>query len=257
MLFSKPDWEDWAFAREVHLKFAAKPGASHIASAFALAHLSALLRQQTITSVMEFGSGIGTITYLLLRRLPPGVRIVCAERDEWCRGQFEANLPPRERGRIELLPYGRPKVEEIFDLVIIDGPTNTQNCGLGSGSLCFFEGTRTDTRNAIAQNLTEAGLHIDFRGYFNDAGRWQLRWAVTRFGFSRPQLARKRKGCWMGQPGELQHPTQINRPPTWRRNSGRHRPGHASAHALARQQCPGRCLGAAPTKDVGRSSPGG
>src|SRR5688500_12813309 len=105
----KPTAQDWLVAGKVYARFRVKRGSGHIATLFALAHLATLLRQQPVKSVIEFGRGIGTITYLLIGRLPRDVRIVCAERDAWCRDRFEENIPAKERSRITLIPEGRPE----------------------------------------------------------------------------------------------------------------------------------------------------
>lgn len=62
VLSFRPNEEDWAVAESVHTRFLARPGAGHIASPYALAHLAAILRQAEINSVVEFGAGIGTLT---------------------------------------------------------------------------------------------------------------------------------------------------------------------------------------------------
>lgn len=193
-----PNDEDWKLAREVHSLFKAKPGSDHIASDFALAHFSALVRVHPVKSVLEFGAGIGTMTYLLLSRLPDA-RIVCAERNEWCREQFEANIPADWRPRVTLLPVGRPRIDEVFDLAIVDGPVSRKCMFLRAGSFCFGEGNRGVAKREILDALSKDGMTCDVTMFQNDAGPWKLRWQMTRFGFKRPMLKRKKKGCWIGR----------------------------------------------------------
>jgi hypothetical protein len=192
----KPGPEDWDLAREVHSLFAAKIGATHIATMFALAHLSALLRQRPSASVLEFGSGIGTITYLLLRRLPRDVRVVCAERNEWCRQQFEANIPRSERDRVNLIPEGRPDLQEAFDLVVIDGPVSHGAAFAREGTLIFVEGTREKTWSSVEADLAALGLACLLTHY--PAEGFGIRWRRSRFGITLPRLE-KAKGCAIGE----------------------------------------------------------
>jgi predicted O-methyltransferase YrrM len=141
-----PAAEDWRLAREVYSHFESKLGSEHIAGESTLAHLSALLRTRTINSVLEFGSGIGTITYLLLKRLHQEARIVVTERHEWCRQQFDQNIPAAERTRVELFPEGRPEISDPFDLVIIDGPVS-------AGARFVREGFRLSRRRHPAAHM--------------------------------------------------------------------------------------------------------
>jgi hypothetical protein len=185
--------DDRALARRVHSVFAAKPGAKHIASEFALAHLAAVLRQHSIHSVLEFGSGIGTITYLLLNTLPPTARVVCAERDEWCRSQFANNIPADLQSRITLFPESRPKISGTFDLIVIDGPTGV--CGVRDGSIIFAEGGRTTDRMTLQKYAVTLGLTCEFTHYPQPG--YRIRWRMSRLGISLPRI-RPRKGCWIG-----------------------------------------------------------
>jgi predicted O-methyltransferase YrrM len=63
----EPSEADWAFAKSIRDEFKRKPGSQHIASEFALAYLSALLNKVKPDSVLEFGAGIGTVTYFLMK----------------------------------------------------------------------------------------------------------------------------------------------------------------------------------------------
>jgi hypothetical protein len=193
----KPTGDDWHTAKEVHGLFAARSGSDHIASVFSLAHLCALVRARPLRDVLEFGSGIGTITYLLLRMLP-SAEIMCAERAPWCREQFERNLPTAWRSRVTLLAEGRPRIQQMVDLVVIDGPAPRHLCGVRDGTLLFIEGERSRTRERLAQTLADSGLKGDLRVYPNPVGPWKLSWRRKGFGFRVPRLARNKRGCWIG-----------------------------------------------------------
>jgi hypothetical protein len=169
----EPDADDWRIAREVYRLFAAKPGSKYIAGEFGLAHLAALLRVRPLESVVEFGSGIGTITHLLLTVLPPAARIVCTERDAWCREQFAANLPRDQLSRVQLLPEAEPELSETFDLVIIDGPVTPGSAFLRPGTICFAEGGRGKACREIVEALAQRRLACRFQRY---APPWWRSW---------------------------------------------------------------------------------
>lgn len=193
----QPSRDDWRVAHEVHAKFAAKHGSDHIATEFALAHLAALVRTNKIESVLEFGSGIGTITYLLLKLLPPETKIVCAERNAWCREQFQLNIPAAQRERVNLLPEARPKIEGTFDLVVIDGPVTDGAAFLHIGSLCFLEGSRQETWAQVDESIKQLGLRCAMTPSYN--WRTKIKWTPTRFRIPRPQFRKfRKKGCWVG-----------------------------------------------------------
>jgi predicted O-methyltransferase YrrM len=113
------DW--WDIAKNIFARFLARPGADHIASPYALAHLAAILRQADINSVVEFGAGIGTVTYLRLTHPSPSSRtVVTPENNAFCLEQLQRNIPAEFKSRLTVLsglrqPNGR------FDLAIIDG----------------------------------------------------------------------------------------------------------------------------------------
>jgi len=192
-LVIQPTREDWRLAREVHSHFRARPGSQHIATAFALAHLAALLRVLPVKSVLEFGAGIGTITFLLQERLPADGRIVCAERNAWCREQFAINIP--QSPRVALIPEGRPHLTDPFDLVIIDGPITPGAQYVRAGTACFVEGNRNGPWSMFADGLSAQGLVCHRTNY--PAKGFRIRWRMSRLGLNLPRL-RRTKGCWIG-----------------------------------------------------------
>jgi hypothetical protein len=195
-LVIRPTSEDWRLAREIRSRFAGKPGSDHIAKLSGLAHLVALLRNRPIKSALEFGSGIGTITFLLLERLPRDARIVCTERNEWCRQQFEHNIPASERHRVELLPEGRPEIEEEFDLVVIDGPASHGARYVREGTICFVEGNRKETWSGISAAMAGRALSCSLTYY--PGASWKIVWRPSRFGFSLPRKITRTIGCSIG-----------------------------------------------------------
>lgn len=188
-MFIYPNSADWRYAREVHRRFAVRAGSAHIATAGALAYLAATLRQCPINSVLEFGAGIGTITYLLLS-IPPDIRtVVSAEKNQFCIDQLRQNIPAALWSRLTLISDGAPPTDSRFDLVIIDGkiPKCSDYSFLREGLVCFVEGNRGKARSEIesvarTKDLTCSFVRLPPRGMI------LIRWHPTRFGFSRPHL---------------------------------------------------------------------
>jgi predicted O-methyltransferase YrrM len=87
-----PDLGDWLTAYRVHRRFASRLGAKHIATRRALVCLSTVVRKHQPKAVLEFGTGIGTITYLLLSASPE-LNVVGVEADPFCLEQLERNIP--------------------------------------------------------------------------------------------------------------------------------------------------------------------
>jgi hypothetical protein len=178
-------------AAEVHRLFSAKPHSEHIASEFALAHLAAILRTGEITSVLEFGAGIGTVTYLVLSRVPHA-RVHCTEHNALCLSELAANLPPKMRERLTIHASADTVPAEPFDLLIIDGKVSGANY-VRPGSIYFVEGHRSQARVWLSDELNRRGLTCRFRKH---PGPPKISWGVTRMQIPVPIM--KRRGCWVG-----------------------------------------------------------
>ena len=203
----QPNDADWQLAKSVSDEFSSKPGAQYIAKKFAMAYLSALLREIKPASVLEIGAGIGTITDLLLRH-PDRPRDVTATEDHpFCLEQFALNVPQAaaEGCRLltdqDLLDADR----DSFDLVVIDAAVSDANYALfKSGTICFVEGARGATRREMNSALEARNLTCDFvnynRGmrYFSFSLRKDLETGKTLPKF---RFRNIRKGCWVGTVG--------------------------------------------------------
>ena len=203
-----PTVEDETLALEIYRKFRRRPGAERIASAFALAHLAAILRQRRPRSVLEIGAGIGTVTALLLEH-PSGVdRVVATENHPFCLEQLECNLDPGSRGRLRLVETEESfaEVEGPFDLLIIDGNWNWPAVAerLREGAVCFAEGQRRWEREALDVALRRHRLGCAFDGHiqgYRFVLDWRFRSPARRIApLPRLRLGRRPvKGCWIGE----------------------------------------------------------
>ena len=187
--------DDWRLARDIHKRFSWKTGSKHIATKFALAHLSAVLRTTEIRSVLEFGAGIGTISYLLLNELPNDVQVECTEHSDFCRSQLSHNIPSSLYERLIIHETKQPMLKNQFDLVIIDGSVSRDTGFFADGSICFVEGNRRGIVDRIQRSLAERGLTCHFVNYMP---RRKIAWRLTRFYIPRTVL-KPVKGCWISR----------------------------------------------------------
>ena len=202
-----PTDADWALAREVHGAFAPKPGARHIASAFALAHLSAVLNSERPDSVLEFGAGIGTITHFLLQHPSQVTRVTATEENQFCIQQLAKNIGARFAGRYELVTEvgGLSANNSHYDLVVFDGLLEPDQYKVVTlGTTCFVEGSRTSTRRELNEQLASRGLNCPFVNY--NRGTRYLNFYMREdpeTGRRRPKFKFRKvlKGCWVGKVG--------------------------------------------------------
>ena len=199
-----PSEADWELARSVGNEFRPKPGSEYIASDFALAHLSAVLNAIRPDSVLEFGAGIGTITYFLMKHPVSIGHLTTIENHPFCLAQFAANIPAEFEDRYEL-------VNEIgdvapgarrYDLVIVDHTVGKEGCALfEQGVVCFVEGARGKTRQLFNAELGERGLRCDLTNYDRERRNFSLSIEhCARSGLPYPKIRFPRtiKGCGIG-----------------------------------------------------------
>lgn len=202
----KPNDDDWTVADQVFRRFHALPGSRHIASRYALAHLAAVLRQNEIRSAVEFGAGIGTITYLLLTYPTPMRTVVSTEPNAFCLEQLDRNLPADLHARLTVISDGAlPKGD--FDLAVIDGKISTAEYKtlLRPGLVCFVEGGRLPQRDNVRRIVAENGLRCDLK-HHADRHLPHLQWqkVVIRLYWPRlkipslSQLFGRKSGCTIG-----------------------------------------------------------
>jgi hypothetical protein len=198
----EPKFEDWKVAKEVYRLFSHKPGSAHIASELTLAHLAVLVRTRPINSVIEFGAGIGTVTYLLLSRLPEDRTVVSIEHNTYCLEHLMHNIPPEMRQGWSIRHPRDINGSERFDLLIADGKhakDRTSDC-LQIGGVCFVDGDRAKTRATIETGLAERGLTCAFVYHSHRSRRFEWRRTVSGFPYPRVNLSLSpTRGCWIGE----------------------------------------------------------
>ena len=198
--------EDEAFARKFFSDYNRKPGSERIASEFAIAHLSALLRQIKPASVIEHGAGIGTMTHALLAHPANIAEVITTENNDFCLQQLAVNIPAELSDRLQVVSNPddlKPLIKQC-DLVIFDGGSvsNDELAFIGKGSVCFIEGSRSYTTNKINEKLKKDGLICHFKNYHQGYRYFALSW------YTHPMTGKKkrkfrfrklRKGFKLGQ----------------------------------------------------------
>jgi protein-L-isoaspartate O-methyltransferase len=169
-----PDADDLALARVIYGMFSVRDHARHIASEYALAHLSALLKIVRPRRTLEIGAGIGTMTLALLDA--PENEIVAHEPVDVFRDEFRKNIG--HDPRVALVHQLRD-VDGPFDLVVLDGGHSQRLFRLiDPGTWIFVEGKRTVQRSIMVDRLMWRNMVLPMTEY-------------------RPPF--QKKGCWIGR----------------------------------------------------------
>ena len=103
---------------EIHTKYAKQIGSDQIATKLALSKISEYIELNVPESVLEIGSGIGTITDLLIRRLQKA-DILCYEVNLFCLEQLKKNVSSSRIVIIDNLSELQ-KINRHIDFIIID-----------------------------------------------------------------------------------------------------------------------------------------
>jgi predicted O-methyltransferase YrrM len=144
-------------AEQIHSRFKARPGSEHIASAEAIARLQNIVRTYHPRSVLEIGSGIGTLrlrivdTYRALGL--DDYQFVTVENNAFCAQQLRANLA-RELHHLRMIDDIGGLADDRFDLIIVDGGADRDGRVvelLAAGGIVFVEGFRASQRCLIAR----------------------------------------------------------------------------------------------------------
>lgn len=199
-----PTGEDHETGSALHRLFASRPGAEHIASEFALAHLSCLLNAAKPHTVLEMGAGIGTLTYLLLTHPRRPELIVSVEDNEYCIDQFTYNLPIQLRAGHSLTTDVQTAREHAshFDVVIFDAENQAEEACefLEANTIVFVEGSRKHQRAAIQSQLRDRNLTCNFNRYI--PGHRLIAYSKTgkapRIPCTNYRIWRRTKGCHTG-----------------------------------------------------------
>ena len=202
-------------ALAIHARFSALPGSEQIATLFAIAGLQWWLRRTRPRYVAEWGTGIGTLTDVILSSQPlcfvwsyePDERFIEAAKENVRMGI----------DRIQWLDRPWPEMRYwpgLFDMLVIDGSPSRTWIPLNQGAIVFVEGGRRDQRRQLEKRFgtvrrwcraewkpkdRSKGFHI----YLLDPLPWHQMWfAMVRFREWMMDL----RARWRGEPiGKRQH----------------------------------------------------
>jgi hypothetical protein len=106
-------------AEENYDFFVNKEGATEIATREALRIIENLIIKENPSYIVEIGSGIGTITRLLLMK-SPSAKLICLEKSLWCVDRFKENLQSSTAIIFNSLQDLIESIEVPVDLIIVD-----------------------------------------------------------------------------------------------------------------------------------------
>jgi precorrin-6B methylase 2 len=192
---TKSDY-DVSLAKTIHGEFKRKPGSGRIASEFSLYHLSRLIRLRRPKVVLEIGSGIGTVSQLVLAHPERVQTLFSIEQEPFCRAAINENLTVHESQKWILLRSPSELPANIrFDLIIFDGNRYDRTIFqfLGSETAIFVDGMRRMTRDELTANCQQNGLNLRLHHY---KGRWRIGFRGIKN--ARLRLVLKRDQCHLG-----------------------------------------------------------
>ncbi|NAS29825.1 hypothetical protein GTQ40_02470 [Flavobacteriaceae bacterium R38] len=147
--------KSYNIAVEAYKKFSGVEGNQHIASEYALKIILNLISKFKVNSVLELGTGIGTIPYTVLeyaKEKRERIAYTCTEANEFCLSQLEGNLGAYYE-KIELKNNLTVLQDNtFFDLIIVDSSDENLEAikkFCKPHSIIFVEGYRMSQVNII------------------------------------------------------------------------------------------------------------
>ena len=200
-LFRSPSVWDFEFGKWFYEKYKKMPGSQHIATDRALAYLSACLTIFKPKTVLELGSGIGTMTDAMLMHPYRPNLLYAIEQNNFCQNALRSNLSHHDRSCWQLITtieeLSAANITEKIDMYVGDGGfyLAEEMAGAHLGTVFFAEGDRKRLRSIFADNL-HAEWHVEWQE-FGESHKWALR-RIWRLHLPCPKRVRL-KGCWIGQ----------------------------------------------------------
>lgn len=158
---------------KIHEKYAKQIGSDQIATKLALNVISEHIELTMPESVLEIGSGIGTITDLLIHQLPSTSQIFCYEVNDFCFRQLKKNV---RITRIKLLDQlsKLQKIDSHIDFIIIDDlldkRTTFELIRQTTPRSLFIEGHRRMQRLHVMLAYRHIGKAFSFRNIRKTGG---------------------------------------------------------------------------------------
>lgn len=172
-------------ARNNYLKFSAFEGAQHIASEYAIYKLLEISKRFNVSSILEVGLGIGSISCAILANSTrENLSYIGTESNSFCLRSLRKNLDEKAYDSLTIVP----SIDEVntlerkFDLVIIDGKDNnilSLANQLKTNAIIAIEGHRLDQVNDLKTIFPKAKYVHAISSRKNDPkgngipGHWQ------------------------------------------------------------------------------------
>lgn len=165
--------------------FKSKNGSAHIATFSSQLNLIELLNKYKCHSVLDYGSGIGTVTKLL--KTVGVTSIFCFERSEWCKVEAAVNLHPYTPQYVSGLSES-----VAFEAICIDDEITrsqiSQVLKQDKLKVIFIEGWRNKTAAQVSRRLLIYGYAASFsRGTARFDSEWD---------FNESLRGEEKAGCW-------------------------------------------------------------
>ena len=148
-------------------KFGRIVGSEQIATKLALRLISDYVDESNPKKILEVGSGIGTITYLLSRK-SPNASIYCFELNDWCLTQLLANVDTTGI-RILITLEDLLLLKDEVDLLVIDDwldyPSTQELISNTQPKSIFIEGHRRQQRLFVIKSLWKNHLPFTLQNF--------------------------------------------------------------------------------------------
>lgn len=172
-------------ALEIYNTFHMKEGSEFIATPVTIQALIDISKKTSIKNVLEMGSGIGTISYTLLKYTDAHIDLY--EDNEYCQNALKKNLEQFE-GRYTLLPnYKIHPPRKRYDLFIVDGGNGKRHDGgaidaidsllnfIDDISIVYVEGHRYTQRARLRKILSRRYIYslVEYDSVLVDNGEFK------------------------------------------------------------------------------------
>lgn len=162
-------------------KFKNLPGSIHIASRSSQLNLLEIVQDNKLLTILDYGSGIGTITNLMFESTCANIDAV--EKIEWCRNQFQNNLVASNRIKL----YSKIPAYMKYDLIIIDDEISISELkhlfrDSHSDFYIFIEGWRNLTVAKASFLLLAFCFKVDYQRCSSRLNSWNELGVVEKAG---------------------------------------------------------------------------
>ena len=151
----------------IHTKYSSMVGSDQIATKLALRIIAEQIDCINPKSILEIGSGIGTITELLFLKMPEA-KIYCYEVNEWCLAKLQKNVSSPDIVIVKSLKELK-SINSKIDFMIIDDYLSFENTldiiQKTKPESIFIEGYRRIQRLYVMKSYKKIGWTFRFQNF--------------------------------------------------------------------------------------------